>query len=187
MKDFFSDRPQTARSIQFGLRDLLPVLKSLLSSPIETMKDSLRLDWASAVLIQVVVAGISGAIAGASTRQAIGAVVGAALFAILALMTVATVTLFIYSYFSIFQSTFLDMRRLYSAVILAHLPFFILHSLSGYLAPLDLIGYAAAMIMLSVALVEQFSLARFTVLRLNATLYGFFFLIWMGVQVLAGY
>jgi hypothetical protein len=107
-------------------------------------------------------------------------------FPVIDMMIVAITTLFIYYYFANFAATFLDIRRLYALVILANLPYFAIHAFSSYLPPLDLIGFACTAALLTVGLVEQFSLDKRVVIALAGIMSGAFFAIWSVVQLALG-
>jgi hypothetical protein len=163
--------------------DLPVLITEFLRSPFERIKRPFRLTWSAAIALQILVASLAGALAGTVDNSWAEAGISALVFPIIGLMTAATVTLFLYYYFSLFASTFLEIRRLYSIVIVAHLPFFIIHALSGFLPPLDLIGFAFASALLTVGLVEQFSLPHKTVITLCASLFVAFSALWSLIQI----
>jgi len=165
------------------VRDLPAQLKRFARDPLNTVKTPIRLSWPAALLLQTGGAAISGALAAAIARSKLDFIISIAVFPVIAVMVCAVLTLFLYYLFAGFTSTFLDIRRLYSLVVMTTLPFFIIHAFSGFLAPLDLIGFAASALLLTVGLVEQFGLDRRFVFKLLASIFAVFFVLWSVVQI----
>lgn len=166
------------------VRDLPAHLVRFARDPLNAIKTPIRLSWPAALLLQTGGAAISGAFASLIARSIIDFIISIAVFPVIAVTVCAVLTLFLYYLFAGFTSTFLDIRRLYSLVVMATLPFFVIHAFSGFLAPLDLIGFALSAILLTVGLVEQFALDRRFVFKLLASIFGVFFVLWSIVQIL---
>lgn len=165
-------------------KDLPQLLKTFARDPVSSVKTPLRLSWPAALLLQTAGAAISGICAALVARSTLDFIISVAVFPIVAVMMCSVLTLFLYYLFAGFSSIFLDIRRLNSLVVIAILPFFVLHAFSGFLAPLDLIGFALSAILLTVGLVEQFGLEKKFVLKLLASIFGVFFVVWSIVQIL---
>ena len=172
--------------IDCRVKDLPPLIARFLRNPVGAMKTSVRLSWPAIFLLQSGGAALSGAIAAAISRSLIDFAVALVIFPIIAVMACSVFTLFLYYFFAGFASVFLEMRRLNSLTVIATIPFFVIHAFSGFLAPLDLIGFALSMILLTVGLVEQFGLARRLVFTVLASIFGSFFAVWSIVQFVRG-
>jgi hypothetical protein len=70
-----------------------------------------------------------------------------------------------------------------SLVCLAVVPYFLFHSVSGYLPPIDLLGFAFTCVLLIVGLVEQFGLERRLCSKLVGSMAIVFFIVWMVSQI----
>jgi hypothetical protein len=155
----------------------------MLRDPLGTVRRPLNYSWPLIVVILALSAFVSGAVAGAITRSVADFLVGILLFPITSVITAIVFGFFIYYFFSLFQSTFLDFRRLMSLVAVAVVPYFLFHSVSSYLPPIDLLGFAFTCVLLIVGLVEQFGLERRICSRLVASLGLVFFLVWTLSQI----
>ena len=129
---------------------------------------------------------VSGAIAGALTHSFWDFAVGLLLFPLTSLIVGFVYSGFIFTFFSIFKSTYLDFQRLHSIVVVALVPYFVLHVFSGFLPPMDLIGFGLTAILLIVGLVEQFGVPRKPVIILVSGISAVFFAIWMIAQIRIG-
>ena len=129
---------------------------------------------------------ISGAIAGALSHSFWDFAVGLLVFPLTSLVVGFVYSGFIFTFFSIFMATYLDFQRLHAIVVVALVPYFILHIFSGFLPPMDLIGFALTAILLIVGLVEQFGVPRKPVIVLVSGISVTFFAIWMVTQIRMG-
>ena len=162
--------------------DLPRFLTRFITNPVGHIKEPSRLTWPAAFTLQVAAAIVSGALTSVVEKSALDLMISIFVFPVVMVMVGAVFTLFIYYYFAIFARTYLDIRRLYSLVVIAMFPYFVIHALSGFLPPLDLIGVALTGILLVVGLVEQFRLGRKPVAALVGTACVVFFVVWSAVQ-----
>lgn len=175
--------PDASSTIKQQLRDLLPYLIRFIRHPVEGIKNTPRMSWPAIFSIQLGGAMLSGALLGILNMNFWDFLIGLFIFPITSLVTSIVFSLFLTYFFSLFRSTYLEFRRLYAIVVLANLPYFIFHTVSGFLPPIDLIGFALTAILLIVGIVEQFSLDRKTVVRLVSVLYLVFAILWMAAQI----
>lgn len=165
------------------LQDLPALLKRFLSDPIGMMRVPMRLTWSAAISLQAGCAILSGVVAGAFAQSFGDFLAGLLIFPIASVAIGVLFSLYFYYLFSLFFSTFLDFRRLHSIVVVSTVPYFALHSISGFLAPIDLIGFALTSLLLVVGLVEQFNLEKRMVMKVVGALYTVFFLVWGVAQI----
>lgn len=165
------------------LRDLPALTVRILRDPVRSVREPLDFSWPLIATLIAAGAMISGGVAGAVARNWLDVAIGLIVFPITSLVCSVVFGFFIYYFFSLFQSTFLDFRRLMSLVVVALLPYFLFHSASGYLAPIDLLGFAFTCVLLIVGLVEQFGLSRRVCSRLIVSLYVLFFIVWSFSQI----
>jgi hypothetical protein len=166
-----------------ALRDLPSLLIEFAANPVEVMRSQITLTWPSAIVLQIIASIISGAVVGMLNRNLGDVAVGIFIFPLTNLAIALLITYFLSYFFSVVRATFLEFRNLYSVVVLSTLPYFVLHTLSGFLPPVDLLGFALMGLLLIVGLVEQFSLDRKTVTQLIGGICILFSLLWMVVQV----
>lgn len=165
-------------------RDLPRIIFEIFRNPITLVRTPSLLTWPAAFALQLGGAFISGALTALIEKNIFDFVIAIVIFPVIILMISATFTLFIYYYFSIFSKTYLDMQRLYSLVVIAMFPYFTIHSISGFIPPIDLIGFCLSLILLVVGLVDQFQLGRRPVRTLMSFAGATFFLVWSLVQYL---
>jgi hypothetical protein len=164
------------------LRDLPKLSIELLLHPIAALKTPRLLSWPAVFSLQVGAAMASAALVALTEKNFFDFIIGIFIFPLITIMVCAAMTLFLYYFFKTFGSTILEVRRVYSIVVLAVVPYFLLHSFSGFLPPLDLIGFALVMILLTVGLVEQFGLSRRVVFSVAFALSLVFFIVWSVIQ-----
>ena len=165
------------------LGDLPRILIRMLKDPLGTVRRPLDFSWPLILVLLAACAFVSGAVAGAIAHSWFDFVVGILIFPITSVISATVFGFFIYYFFSLFQSTFLDFRRLMSLVSVAVVPYFLFHSVSGYLPPIDLLGFAFTCVLLIVGLVEQFGLERRLCSRLVGSLALVFFVVWIVSQI----
>jgi hypothetical protein len=166
-----------------SLHDIPYILVSFAKDPIGLMKTPMRLTWPALISIQVGAAMISGALAGMFAKNFFDFLLGMLIFPITSVAIAFIFSGFIYMYFSVFRSTFLDFRSLHSLIVISLVPYFLLHTLSGFLPPMSLIGFALTSILMIVGLVEQFGLHRKTVISMIGILGGIFLVGWIVAQI----
>jgi len=165
------------------LREMPHVLIGILKNPIASVRRPLDFSWPFILVLLAVSALVSGAVAGAITHNFFDFLIGIFVFPLTSVVSAFVFGFFIYYFFSLFQSTFLDFRRLMSLVTVAVAPYFLFHSVSSYLPPIDLLGFAFTCVLLIVGLVEQFGLERRLCSRLVAVLGLIYFAAWAFSQI----
>lgn len=146
------------------------------------MREPLPLLWKEVVALQTIAAAVSGATAGMIEESFVDTALGLMVYPITSLVISLIFSGFLYYYFSLVHQTFIDFRRLHTINVLALLPYFAMHALSGFLAPIDLVGFTFTGIVLIIGLTEQFQLSREKTVRVVIGLGVCFFFIWSIVQ-----
>lgn len=165
------------------LRELPITLARFARDPIGSVRHPVDFSWLTSFILIAFSALVSGAVNGTLTHNRLDFLISVTLYPVIAIITSTIFGLFIYYFFSLFKSTFLDFRRLMSLVAIALLPYFLCHSLSSFLAPIDLLGFAFTSVLLIVGLVEQFALERRICVRLVAGLAILYFVMWSLSQI----
>jgi hypothetical protein len=160
------------------VRELPEFLAHFIRDPIHTMREPVKLTWPAVFFLQTGAAALSGAIVGIVEKSLLDVAAGVLIFPIASVATSLVLASFLYFFFSFYHSTYLDFKRLHTVVSLASIPYFLFHSISGLLSPIDLIGFACAGLLMVVGLVEQFQIERRHVLRVIIGLGVIFFIAW---------
>ena len=165
------------------LRDLPPFLRLFAVSPIRAMRGLPPWRWSTLVSLQFGIAIISGVLLGLISLSFINFLLGLIVLPVSTLAASLIITFFLNYFFAFFTKTYLDVRRLFGVVVVAQIPFLILHILSIHVPPIDLIGFGITCLLLIVGLTEHFQLNRRVVSRLAISIYLLFSAIWIAAQV----
>lgn len=165
------------------LRDLPHFLRLFAVSPIRAMRGLPPWHWSTFISLQVGIAVISGVLLGLISLSFINFLLGLIVLPISTLAASFIITFFLNYFFAFFTKTYLDVQRLFGIVVVAQIPFLILHILSVHVPPIDLIGFGITCMLLIVGLTEHFHLNRRTVTRLAIFIYLLFCAVWMAAQI----
>ncbi len=154
------------------------ILGSFLRDPLGYIRRPLNFTWPLIFFILAAAAFVSGGISGAINRNSVDVLLGIFVFPVTSVVTALVFGFFVYYFFSLFRATFLDFRRLMSLVSMSLIPYFLFHSVSSYLVPIDLLGFAFTCVLLIVGLVEQFQLDRKLCSKLVGSMALLFFIAW---------
>lgn len=175
-------RPRLGRARDNAI-EIVRFLRFFIRDPMSTIRAPLDIRWQSTFLMQTGTALIASTFASLLSPQPARIWAAFGLFLLVALLASQVLTFFFASFFSAFQGTFLERRRLYAVVAVASLPYIFIHGFSGFLPPIDLIGFALTSALLVVGLSEQFSLDKTLTMRLVGVLYLLFLIAWAAVQI----
>lgn len=165
------------------LQDLPAFLRLFAVSPIRAMRGLPPWKWSTLISLQVGIAIISGVLLGLISLSFINFLLGLIVLPISTLIASLIITFFLNYFFAFFSKTYLDIRRLFGVVVVAQIPFLILHILSVHVPPIDLIGFGITCLLLIVGLTEHFQLNRKSVTRLAISIYVLFSAIWIAAQI----
>lgn len=165
------------------LRQYPFVLGSFLKDPLGSVRRPFDFSWPLIIALLASCALVSGGISGAISGQRLDFIVGLFVFPITSVVSSIVFGFFIYYFFSLYRSTFLDFRRLMSLVSVAVVPYFLFHSVAGYLMPIDLLGFAFTCVLMIVGLVEQFGLERKLCSKLMFSVAVLFCIAWTAAAI----
>jgi hypothetical protein len=141
-------------------------------------------DWRRLLFLQISVTAATGAMAGLIDKKiSLSILVGLITMPMLTLITLMVATLFFYYCFQIFAAKTISIRKLFTVILFANIPYFIFQVLAGYVPPISLIGLAFAGILLLVGFVENFQLDKKLVIRIIGSLYALIFCLWIWEQI----
>lgn len=160
-------------------QDTVAFLKNFARHPLEEVA---RLpDWSvkHVAVVQLVIAAISGVLAGLLDPGFWKILQGLLLFPFFALVLNLLLSSFFYYYFQIFERRTVSFQRLFALVFFASLPFFLFHIASYVFVIADLFGLAMTAVLLVIGLTENFQLHKKRSLRLIAVIFSLLFLLWL--------
>ena len=170
-------------SFAHEIRVISEYLARFVRQPVEMIKHTPDLSWRAVLMVQLVAALCSGVLLGAFTHNIFDFLLGLIVLPITTLLSSLILSLFLFYFFSFFKSTYLDFRRLYTIVVFSNLSYFIIHVSAGFIPPMDLIGFAATCVLMTVGIAEQFSQDRKLILKVIGTIYLVFVLLWIVGQI----
>ena len=164
--------------------DTKRVLLQFLRHPLKEIKNLPEWDWRRLLFLQISVTAACGALAGLIDKKiSISILVGLITMPMLTLVSLMVSTLFFYYCFQIFASKTISIRRLFTVILFANIPYFIFQILAGYLPPISLVGLAFTAVLLLVGFVENFQIDRKLAIRIIGSLFALIFVLWIWEQV----
>lgn len=176
--DVLTLMPMDMRQLRLDLEDILSFLPSYARNPVEGIRRAPLLSWPALLSLQIGFAATSGAIGGLFSLNFWNVLLGLLVFPLTSLLQLALIAFFLKSAFSSALDTRPRQQRLFGIVVLANLPYLVLHALYAWVPAIDLIGFLTTCILLIVGLSEHFGIERRRLAKLIGAVYLLFFLIW---------
>ncbi len=164
------------------LDKLLEFVLFFVRHPIEGMRRLPDWHWSTLLSLQIGISVICGAMSGLLPPRFTSFFIGIFLYPIISFGQVGLLAVFLVFYFSVRHSVFLEHRRLASIVVLANVPYTIMHIFASVLPPLQLIGFAGTCLLLIVGMSEHFHIERRKLTRLMTGLFVAFACLWAITQ-----
>lgn len=152
--------PKDPQNSHVPIRKIIQFLIEFAKNPIQNISLLPDWNWTSLFLLQIVLAVLSGALAGIIKFNGYAIAFGIILMPIVSTIAALMLALFLYYYFQFFEKRTEDFRRIFTLVILSSLPFYVFQILSEYFAPVTLIGFGFTALLAVVGLTENFSVSR---------------------------
>jgi hypothetical protein len=175
-----------AVKFQLELRQLPAFLLRFSMSPVDGIKHTPNMSWPTILSLHAGTAIISCTLLSAFNRNMFDFLIGLIVMPVVTLLTTFIITFFLVYCFILFSHKHLEFKRIYEMVVFATIPYFILHMFSGFIPPIDLIGFAGACLLLMVGAVEQFNLDRKICARLFGGLFFVFVIVWITGMIHSG-
>ena len=87
--------------------------------------------------------------------------------------------LFIYYYFQVFEKRTCSLRKIFTLILFANIPFFIFQIGSELVPPITLVGFAFTALLMAVGLTENFQMEKRRALRLVTIMFAIVFILWL--------
>ncbi len=162
--------------------DFLFILE-FLKNPIQNISHLPHWTWKKSVLINIIISVAAGTLNGLIPPNIYNIAFGIIFMPLITFLLTHILSGFFYYYFQVFEKRTVDFLNLLKMVVLANVPFLILHSLTSLLPPLTLIGLAFSALLLIVGLTESFSLDRKRAIKLVSVLYVMVFVVWLWEKI----
>lgn len=161
------------------LRDILTYLPLFFRSPITSIQRVPDWDFGNALLLLVLITIPSGILGGIVARNMMTVLWGIFLLPVITVFITAILAIGFYYVFTALFRTQVDPARLFLTVVLASIPFLALRIFVPIIPLFSLIGVILSALLLTVGVVDNFSLPRQKVFKLMGGLIAVFFIFWM--------
>ncbi|MNL35100.1 Yip1 domain protein [compost metagenome] len=102
---------------------------------------------------------------------------------IVAIVTTGIGSLFFYYYFQVYEKRTLPLRKIFTLILFANIPFFIFQVGSEIIPPITLVGFAFTAMLMAVGLTENFQMDKRRALRLVGILFAIVFILWLANRI----
>lgn len=161
------------------LMDSLHLLQRYSKNPVQAMRTIPDWDWPTLLFFYMGFAAICGALGGLMSRHLLQIIPGIIIFPISSTLGAFVATGFFYYTYIFFFKREIQIRMLFTIVILAVLPILFLSIFSSWLLPLNLVGFFASGLLLVVGLSENTHVERRKIMRLVGGLYVIYVAFWI--------
>jgi hypothetical protein len=165
------------------LSDILNYFKMYFKNPLVAIKNIPQWEWLTILFVQLALSVSIGIISDFFTQDNLVIFRGIFIFPLSSFLTTFLGAGFFYFLFLIFFNTETHFLRLYTIVFLSHVPFLILRIIKYWIAPIELIGFAATTALLTVGFVENFQLPKKKMIKIFGALYAVYFAMWIFQQI----
>lgn len=163
---------------RFPLRESIHTVLQFLRHPLREVTHLPDWHWPWLLLVTVCVSIISGVIAGFIPPNIYRIAAGIVLSPIVGLVMNTVMASFLYYYFQVFERRTVSLRKLFTLVMFAGIPFYIFQTISDLIWIITPVGFAFTALILVVGLVENFGLEKRRAIRLVATILILTMLVW---------
>lgn len=160
-------------------KNLIRELIEFIKNPIEKITNLPDWNWPSVFTVQILLALVSGILAGLIKMNFYRMLYGLFLMPIVTTISALLLALFIYYYFQFMENRTESFRKIFILVILSSIPFYIFQIASEYFAPITLIGFGFTSLLAIVGLNENFKVEKKRAYFLIGTLFIFVLLAWI--------
>lgn len=176
MNDYRDVTPrQHTETVKHVFRYVLDYLRH----PVEKIKTLPDWNWTVLLITLIAISMTSGVITGLVPPSFFRVIGGIIISPIVGVVTTAVGSLTIYYYFQVFEKRTCSLRKIFTLLLFANIPFFIFQVGSEVIPPITLVGFAFTALLMAVGLTENFQMDKRRALRLVTILFAIVFIIWL--------
>lgn len=166
-------------NLKIELLECRSFLVHFIRYPIQGMKNMPDWHWRRLISLHVFITAICGFLGGFfEKRSFLSPIFGIISSPILTFISISVATLFFYYAFQVFTQKVVSIRKLWTVILFAHIPAFILNTVAGFVPPMYLISFAFSALLLIVGFTENFQIDRKFSIKIITSVYFIFFLMW---------
>lgn len=170
--------------IQIIKKDFLFILH-FLKNPLVEIKSHLSWSWKKSVIYYALISVVAGFINGLIPPNIYNIAFGLIFMPIITFVTSHILAGFFYYYFQVFEKRMVGFLEIFHLVVLANIPFLLIHTLSSLVAPVTLIGLAFSALLMIVGLTDKLNLNKKKSIQLVSLLYLMIFAVWIWEKLIA--
>lgn len=163
----------------------LHLIFNFLKYPLQEIKKPLPWSWVKTVVIYAVLSIAAGLLNGIISRNIYNMAFGLIFMPIITFVTSHVLTGFFYYYFQVFERRQIQFLEIFHMVVLANIPFLIIHTVTSLLQPLTLLGLASSAFLLIVGLTDKLSLNKKRAIQIVSALYFLIFAVWLWEKLIS--
>ncbi len=175
---FTEDLKQGTNPYRKQALEILDFMKIYIKNPVAAIRQLPDWEWPVLLLLYAGFASVCGTISGLITLKISYIFSGLIIFPISSTIGGLLLSAFFYYIFLFLYKRDLPIKLFFTIVALSMLPYFALYTLASILAPVKLIGFAAAGILLITGLSEHTHVERKRIIQLISALYFVYFIYW---------
>lgn len=178
MNDYRDVTPKNSPHLE-TTREVFNYIANYLRHPVEKIKHLPEWSWTVLLITVIVVSMVSGVITGLVPPNFFRVMGGIIISPLVGITTTFIGSLFIYYYFQVYEKRTCSLRKIFTLVLFANIPFFIFQVGSELIPPITLVGFAFTALLMAVGLTENFQMDKRRSIRLVTILFAIVFILWL--------
>ncbi|WP_374079611.1 Yip1 family protein [Bdellovibrio bacteriovorus] len=160
-------------------KEVVRYIINYLRHPIEKIKTLPDWNWTVLIITLVVISMGSGVLTGLVPPNFFRLMGGFVISPIVGVVTTFIGALFIYYYFQVYEKRTCSLRKIFTLILFANIPFFLFQVGSELIPPITLVGFAFTALLMAVGLTENFQMEKRRSIRLVTILFAIVFILWL--------
>lgn len=161
------------------IKEVLAYILDYLRHPVERIKSLPDWSWTVLLVTLVVLSMGSGVLTGLIPPNFFRVMGGLIISPIVGITTTFIGSLFIYYYFQVYEKRTCSLKKIFTLVLFANIPFFVFQVGSELIPPITLVGFAFTALLMAVGLTENFQMDKRRSIRLVTILFAIVFILWL--------
>ncbi|WP_295903899.1 YIP1 family protein [uncultured Bdellovibrio sp.] len=178
MSDYRDVTPQNQPHFETA-KEVVRYIINYLRHPIEKIKTLPEWNWPVLIITLIVLSMASGVLTGLVPPNFFRIMGGFIISPIVGVVTTFIGSLFIYYYFQVYEKRTCSLRKIFTLVLFANIPFFVFQVGSEMIPPITLVGFAFTALLMAVGLTENFQMEKRRSIRLVTILFAIVFILWL--------
>ncbi len=172
-------REVNVKAKKVDVKSIMRYLAEFVKHPVHKISTLPDWNWASLFTVQILIAILSGTLAGLIKLNIYRVAYGVVLMPVISTIAALLLALFLYYYFQFFENRSEDYRKIFTLVILSSIPFYLFQILSEYFAPVTLIGFGFTALLAIVGLCDNFRVSKQRAYQLIGVLFVLVLTAWI--------